>query len=344
MSTREQPKKILVIRNDKIGDFMLAWPSFALLKTQYPQAEITALVPNYTAALAEQCEWIDRVLIDDKKPSFVSDIRNLSKNIRQSNFDLSISLFSETRTSFSLWLADVKLRIGPATKIAQIFLNDRLRQKRSASLKPEYEYNLDLIKHYIKQNGDIPAAAPEPPFLRFDKNEIKQLRTQLKEKHAITENQKIIIIHPGTGGSAINLSSQQYADIVRQLSKRSDVYFVITAGPGERPHAQELSSLIKNIEHHIHESVTGIINFCKYINSCDIFISGSTGPLHIAGALDIRTVAFYPTKKSASPVRWQTLNTPDHCLALTDTSDPASTEFTVDISASVEKIHQTFLD
>ena len=25
-------KNVLVIRNDKLGDFMLAWPSFAMLK------------------------------------------------------------------------------------------------------------------------------------------------------------------------------------------------------------------------------------------------------------------------------------------------------------------------
>ena len=61
------PKKILVIRNDKLGDFMLAWPAFSLLKKQYPDAEITALVPEYTAPLAEQCEWIDKVLIDKKE-------------------------------------------------------------------------------------------------------------------------------------------------------------------------------------------------------------------------------------------------------------------------------------
>ena len=39
------------------------------------------------------------------------------------------------------------------------------------------------------------------------------------------------------------------------------------------------------------------------------FIAGSTGPLHIAGALDIPTIAFYPRKKSGNAVRWQTLNT-----------------------------------
>ena len=98
----DKPKKILVIRNDKIGDFMLAWPAFALLKTQYPNSEITALVPEYTAALAEKCEWIDKVLIDAKCNSIFHDISLLSKDIKRNNYDLSISLFSEFRVSAAL--------------------------------------------------------------------------------------------------------------------------------------------------------------------------------------------------------------------------------------------------
>jgi ADP-heptose:LPS heptosyltransferase len=46
------------------------------------------------------------------------------------------------------------------------------------------------------------------------------------------------------------------------------------------------------------------------INTCDLFISGSTGPLHIAGALNINTAAFYPSRLSATSLRWKTINTP----------------------------------
>ncbi|GMR15830.1 MAG: glycosyltransferase family 9 protein [Gammaproteobacteria bacterium] len=344
MNKHKPAKKILVIRNDKIGDFMLAWPSFALLKSQYPETEISALVPQYTAPLAEQCEWIDTVLIDDKKPSFFSDILNLSKNIKQHNYDLSISLFSETRTSLSLWIAGIKLRIGPATKIAQIFLNNTLRQKRSRSLKPEYGYNLDLIKHYIKHNNDNPVILPRAPYLHFDKNEISQLRNQIKDSNGIPDDQKIIIIHPGTGGSAINLSNEQYAELIQLLSEQSKSYFIITAGPGELSHAKALSSLIKDASHHIHESTTGIINFCKFINICDLFISGSTGPLHIAGALNVNTASFYPARKSATALRWQTINEENRRLHFSPEEFTGNDDMKqIDISLSATEITQRFL-
>lgn len=58
-----QPR-ILVVRNDKIGDFMLAWPALACLKQATPEPHVTVLVPAYTAPLAKACPWVDEVIID----------------------------------------------------------------------------------------------------------------------------------------------------------------------------------------------------------------------------------------------------------------------------------------
>jgi len=294
---------------------MLSWPSFALLKSQYPDAVISALVPDYTRELAKACKWIDEIIVDDKQSSRLSDIWMLGNTIRKGNFDYSISLFSELRTSSALWLAGVKQRFGPATKIAQLFLNRRLKQKRSKSEKPEYEYNLDLARHFIHSNGDSPVALPAPPYLQFDDADIADIRDKLLKDHDIPNQRKLIILHPGTGGSAINLTLQQYADIASQIANRIEAYFIITAGPGEYEYAEKLSELMAGTSHHVHNSTSGIIDFCKLIASCDLFIGGSTGPLHIAGALDTRTAAFYPAKRSATPLRWQTLNSTENRIA-----------------------------
>lgn len=335
MTSTDQPKKILVIRNDKIGDFMLAWPSFALLKKQYPDAEITALVPEYTADLAHLCEWIDHVLIDKKQNGFLRDILGLKRSIQSGSFDASISLFLQGRTAIALWLAGIRQRIGPATKIAQLFLNHRLRQRRSQSAKPEYEYNLDLIKYYIHLNHDKPVEVPPPPYLRFPTDERKRLRESIKERYNIPGDSKIIIIHPGTGGSAINLSIDQYAELARELSRSENVFFLVTAGPGELTIASELSEKMKGVDHALYESKTGIVDFCRIINTADMFISGSTGPLHIAGALNIKTVAFYPSKISATSLRWKVINSETRKIAITAQNNSMSN---IDLSNITKRI------
>lgn len=336
-------KKILVIRNDKIGDFMLAWPSFALLKTQYPDAEITALVPTYTAALAEQCQWIDKVLIDKKQDMLIKDILQLTKAIKNGNYDASISLFSEARTAMSLWLAGVKTRVAPATKLAQVFINKALKQRRSQSLKPEYEYNLDLVKFYVSQNGHSLCSTPAAPYMAFDDTEIQSIKNTLLTQHSISKNAALIIIHPGTGGSAINLPLTKYAELVNCIAKQMNVYFLITAGPGELENAKNLSKQL-NANHHVHYSDGSIIDFCKLICATDIFISGSTGPLHIAGALNLRTVAFYPSKRSATSLRWQTLNDEDKRLAYTLNDSDNADDITLDMNHVCAQVCSTFLD
>lgn len=309
-------KKILVIRNDKLGDFILAWPAFSLLKKQYPDARIIALVPAYTAPMAQLCESIDEVLIDDRKPSFFRDVTALAENIRHLQIDTAISLFSESRTALALLFAGVSIRIGPATKIAQIFLNRRLKQKRSRSLKPEYEYNLDLVRHYISNNGDAPVATKKPPFLKFDKAEIAGIKDVFIKTHQVPVSSRLVFVHPGTGGSAVNLSLEQYADLIASLTKSTDSYFVITAGPGETEQANRLSALLETTAHCTYHSSDGIVGFSKFLSICDIFISGSTGPLHIAAALNVCTAAFYPARRSATSLRWQTINDETRRLAI----------------------------
>jgi len=294
---------------------MLAWPAFSLLKKQYPQSEITALVPKYTALLAEQCPWIDKVLIDHRESTFIKDIRKLTKQIRPQAYDMSICFYLEARTAISLRLAGIKLRVGPATRVAQIYLNKTLRQRRSQSIKPEFEYNLDLARYAIALFNQQPVKVTQPPFLTFDTNERTTLRNNFFKTHALATDTRLVIIHPGTGGSAVNLTLQQYAEIALTISHEKNVFIIITAGPGEQKNAEKLSGLMKNCKHYIHYSTTDIIDFCKFINLCDVFISGSTGPLHIAGALNIYTAAFYPARQSATSLRWQTLNSDEKRLA-----------------------------
>jgi len=292
---------ILVIRNDKLGDFMLAWPAISLLKQQYSNSVITALVPSYTKPVAQLCPWIDDIIIDER-----NGVLNLAWAIKQRHFDASISLFSELRTAAALWLARVPVRVGPATKIAQIFLNRRLRQKRSLSLKPEFEYNVDLSKYYIQLNGDAPAEPAQPPYLVLDTKET--IKNQYIAENDIPGNKQLVFIHPGSGGSAVNLSLQQYAQLASEIAKPTDVHFVITAGPDEIETARALAGQLQAHSCSVFHSLKGLARFAHFINICDLFISGSTGPLHIAGALNVPTAAFYPARRSATSLRWQTLN------------------------------------
>ena len=232
--------RILVIRNDKLGDFMLAWPALALLRKYLQKAHIAVLVPSYTAPLAEVCSCIDEVIID---PKLKGDWRNgfaLAKLLKPKKFDAVITLFSRFDTGLAVWSAGIPYRLAPATKLAQVFYNHRLKQRRSESAKPEYEYNLDLVRVFLHDHGCNSAPPPAPPYLRFDEHTIRDLEQQFRQTHGIVAGRRLIFVHPGHGGSASNLSLEQYAELIRHLQSRNGHQVVLTAGPGEESRSQAL--------------------------------------------------------------------------------------------------------
>lgn len=307
-------KKILVVRNDKIGDFMLAWPSFAMLKTSLPDCHITALVPNYTVALAELCPWIDSVLVDPTEKSDKAKQAELVKQIRAEQFDASINLFSTTYNAKLVWKGKIPYRLAPATKLAQIFYNKRIKQKRSQSAKPEFEYNLDLIRAFLNDNK-VKVVEPSAPYLSFSDQQLVEQKAKLAQQLSLNSNKPWVYVHAGSGGSANNLSLQQYTQLVCGLE--GDFEVVLTAGPGEEQKAADLQKLmaVSGRSAVLYDKNDGLVDFSCSIACADMFIAGSTGPLHIAAAIDVPTVGFFPSKRSATPLRWKPINSEGNHIA-----------------------------
>ena len=339
------PKKILVIRNDKLGDFVLALPSFSLLKKSLEDCEIHAYVPAYTKDIALLSGFIDKAIIDPGSSASFRQQLNTFLSIKEQNYDAVITLFSTTRVGIFSFLSGIKYRLAPATKIAQIFYNHRLAQRRSRSLKPEFEYNIDVAEQFLSDFNIRSNITLEPPFLKFKTDEIDTLRNKFYKENKIPEQAKLIFVHPGTGGSANNLSIEQYANLIHRLKLGENYFFVITAGPDEIEYAKSLSKRLINIPHIIFHSTEGLINFTKHIQLCDLFISGSTGPLHIAGALNKPTAAFYQRLRSATPLRWQTLNTNNNRLAFTPPDDANETDMQkIDMIKAAQEIVRFYFE
>jgi len=323
---------------------MLSYPAFALLKDNLPDTEIHALVQGYTHPMAELCSSIDKVVIDPGKDSGLRGIRQLAHQLKQESYDAVITLFSMTHVGLAVAMAGIPYRLAPATKIAQIFYNHRLKQRRSLSEKPEYIYNRDLAEFYLNNTGIKPIKYSETPFLSFDQSIIASLREQFYQQHKISTNKKLVFIHPGSGGSANNLSVQQYAELAMSLEKRDEWQLIISAGPGETEQAEQLAALTGDLAPIVYISTEGLKSFSQHLAFADLFISGSTGPLHIAGALDRATAAFYPNRRSSTPLRWQTLSADHHRLEFSPPQEADESDMqSIDIKSVAEAISHQLL-
>uniref|UniRef100_UPI0034DFCD42 glycosyltransferase family 9 protein n=1 Tax=Candidatus Thiodubiliella endoseptemdiera TaxID=2738886 RepID=UPI0034DFCD42 len=283
---------ILITRHDKIGDFITTLPLFYVIKKTYPNAKIFALVSNINFELAEQIDFIDKVILYDRNHFWQT-----LKVIKNANIEVSISAFIDTQLGWLLFLSRIKTRIAPATKIAQLFFNKTRKQKRSKVEKTEFEYNLDLAK-LLNKNISLEF---KKPLLTLPNN------TKFREQHQIDQGKKIVLLHPGYGGSSDgNLSLKDYLSLAKIIRSKDNTQIVWTFGPDDLSTKNQLQSKI-NKKDIIHQPKT-LLDFCNLINNSLLIISTSTGPMHLAGALNIQTISFFGDNLFASPKRWATIN------------------------------------
>lgn len=298
--------RILVVRNDKIGDFMLAWPAFAMLKASMP-CHITALVPAYTQILAELCPYIDEVIVDCGTTANANAQKQLAATLAEKQFDASICYYSTLRNACLMRRAKITQRWAPATKIFQYLYNYRLVQRRSQSAKAESEYNEDLSRAFLKHNGAQPLQV-RGPYLTFSAEELCGFKRYLAQKLGLDESKPWLAVHVGSGGSASNLTVEQFAELAEGLkSGISESQLILTMGPEDKKQVTQLLALLKG--NAVIADKLSLIELCKLLACVQLFMAGSTGPLHIAGALDTPTVGFYSNRLSAIGRRWRPINT-----------------------------------
>lgn len=321
---------------------MLAWPAFALARRSAPDAIISALVPEYTREMADLCPSIDEVMVD---PGDAAGARSLTRAFSRGGFDALVAIYSTARVGAAAWLARIPCRVAPASQVFQFLYNHRLAQRRSRSEKPEYGYNVDLMRFALERIGIEAGDLPGPPYLRFGQETIAVLRGRFMAREAIPTEHRIVIVHPGHGGSARNLAPDRYVALALALRSGSGHTVVVCAGPGEQDTAQRVASGIGTSASRVLVSRDGIGAYALFIACADVFISGSTGPLHVAGALDVPTAAFYPRRRSATALRWQTLNSEPRRLAFCPPPGAGEEDMaSVDIRAAAATISARFLD
>ncbi|MBD3841909.1 MAG: glycosyltransferase family 9 protein [Campylobacterales bacterium] len=295
--------KILVVRNDKLGDFITALPTLYILKHYDPNNTIVALVAPLNRELALACEFIDEVIVDDGK----SSVMELAKKIRAAKIDASITLFSNTRVALAQFLACIPKRIAPATKIAQIFYTHRITQRRSEVKMAEFEYNLELTKELFP-SIDLHF---EKPLLKFD--EAKEVYEKFSKEYNITKD--IIAFHPGFGGSSdANWTTDEYIELVKNAlhpkgtSHVNPYQVVMTFGPDEQILYEYCKNALQNEDVIFYISQDGLVNFAKLLSNFKLFISTSTGTYHLAALVGTPTMTFFGDSLFASSKRWKSVS------------------------------------
>lgn len=291
-----KPKNLLLIRSDRIGDVILSLPLAEIIKKHYPDCRITFLLRDYTKDLAASNPFIDEVLVLKEKDGEIVINENL-KMLAEKNFDTCITVYPTFRIAWLVFRTGIKNRIGSGYRWYSLLFNKRVFEHRKYADKHELEYNINLLNEIgidekiSKDNVHF--------FIEIDKSVDEKVSKTLID-NGISTARPIVIVHPGSGGSAVDLPAEKFKSLIERLVE-SNVQVLITGSENEIELCQKLvvNESVKNFA-----GKFSLKELAALINKSDVFVSNSTGPIHIAAALDIYSIGFYPHLTACLPKRW----------------------------------------
>ncbi len=294
--------RLLISRTDRLGDLVLALPFVETMKRRYPKCSIEVLASLYASPILENNPHVDRIMRvqNDMLRKDKLYKKDLLHKIKLGNYKAVVVLFPERRISQLFHKADIPIRIGTAGRFHSLFFNVHLLHSRKSNKKHESDFNLDFLAFF--KNGSI---VYKPRVYLRDK-ELNNARRILAEAKV---EFPFVVLHPGSGGSAECWPISQFIELYGALD-RAGVNVVISGSEDEGEAcdqiAREKGITLKKIT-----GRTDLRTLAAVLSLSDVVVSNSTGPLHLAAALDTQVVGLYPSKTIMSPRRWGPLGNND---------------------------------
>ncbi len=300
MLSRNEPKRILLVRNDGLGDVVLTLPAMLAVRRHFPAAYIAALVTRVTAPLVDATRAVDDVIIDDHTES----AGQLGSQLRTMRFDAALVFNTNTRNALAVWGAGVRQRVTWAYKPAGFLLgNSRVRVRRSHPPIHESQFAMK----FAERLGATAAASDLSPCVDIDAATSERVATRIARE--LGNGGPLFGVHPGSKKSAYNWPQRHYEELIARLAERGRV--MVTGSMGERTE-------LERIRFRLDESLRARVGFYFDLSLLELvaairlqtaLTASSTGPMHLAGLVDTPVVALFSPHPVHAPAKWAPLGT-----------------------------------
>ena len=268
-----------------LGDTVMATPAIEnLIKILNPK-EIT-LVGSYVSIQALKTHpKVKNFFVDDTKKSKnrLYATYHLAKKIGP--HDIAISFRSHLFSKLLLFLTGSKKRYLYNPLASKIFRLDSLHQVE------KYNAFINNITNTNLPAGDLKLYLPN---------------ISLDFQPKTFNHQPLLGINPGaTYGSAKRWYPQYFAKVAKEFSKEYKI--VIFGGPNEKAIAKDIENLLlkENIASLNLAGKTTVEELIYCISKLNLFITNDSGPMHIAAAFKIPTVAIFGPTDYKSTSQWK---------------------------------------
>ena len=294
------PRKILVIQFKYLGDAVMLVPSLRALRGQYPGCALHALVPAEVSPLLRHLPWLTRVWPMPRRHGRAAfgESWPVIRALRAERFDRSVEFSGNDRSAILSLLCGARRRLGVVQDGG--FWGRRFCFTERIGVAPADQHEASRLLNVLSAWN-----IPPPPVLEG----------QIHADPALAGRAAGILPgHP----ILCHLSSSQprkewplrHWVALYTLAVAARLPLVFGTGLGERE--QLLMEQFKRLAPAAPTlpPVPDLTLYLAVLSRARAFVSGDTGPLHVAAGLGVPTLALFgPT----SPVRWRPLGQ-RHCV------------------------------
>lgn len=295
-------KRIVISRTDSIGDVVLTLPVCAWLKMKYPDAQILFMGRSYTEAVVACYEHVDEfvnwdIISNNPSGSIIQALRDL-------HADAIIHVFPNKDLAAFAKKAGIPVRVGTAHRSFHLLTcTHRINFTRKRSPLHEAQLNHFLLKPFGLK--EIPEWEELQQCTRFF--HVPDLAWPKK----LPRLDKYVILHPGSRGSAVDWPLESFVQLAAILS-REGVQVLLTGTEEEGQHFRYAFEQVEGVQ-----DISGLLNLTELIlliSKASALVACSTGPLHLAGMLNVHAIGLFSPRRPIHPGRWKALGDKSHAL------------------------------
>jgi len=262
--------KILIELPTWMGDAVMASAAIENIVNYYNSPEITLIGSPVSIEILKNHPCVKRSHVLTKKYiSLIKIVRNLS------DYDVFFSFRGSFRSTI------LKLLV-------------------SSKNKYQYKNGQYQNRHQVEKYNDFVNDSLETNFLAG------KLVLHQSKKLITNKPKPIVGINPGASyGSAKRWYPQEFAKVASELSNQYEI--IIFGGNNEKDIAADIEKLLveKGVKNYTNlVGGTTIQELINRISSLDLFITGDSGPMHLAASFQVPTVAIFGPTKDEETSQW----------------------------------------
>jgi heptosyltransferase III len=286
------PRRILLIRTDRLGDVILTLPMLAVLREWYPDAFLAMMLNRYTGEIVKGHPSLNTIIWDDG-----ADDAALVNELRAHRFDTVFVVHPTPRLAWLVVRAGIPVRVGTGYRFYSMLFNRRIREHRKDARFHELEYNLHMLRALR------PAFTGEGVVPQYSITIDPAAQASVRERiGGASDGKLLIVLHPGSGGSARDWPAAYFAELAALISGEPAFCLAVTGGSNEAALATAVGEAGKT--NLVFAGSLTLPELAALYAGAQVVVGNSTGPLHLAAAVGTTVIGLYPQLTAMSPARW----------------------------------------